>query len=175
MRKNLLFCLLLLMPFDKAVAQQVSQPFNGLGLGLGNLPTLSNAQTRSISAENFTGEKGKGGMAKPEDHAQPNRANAAGNVRELGQGWKLNPYVVIKPAQTFTLAEIKGPGAIQHIWMTPQANWRLQILRIYWDDEKTPSVECPVGDFFGQGFGTYAHISSLPIAVNPYNGFNCYF
>lgn len=155
-------------------AQQVPQPFNGLGLGLGNLPTLSNAESRSISPENFTGEKGKGGAAKMSDTIYPNHANSAGSARELGRGWKLNPYILIKPGQTFTLAEINGPGAIQHIWMTPGGNWRLQILRIYWDDEKTPSVECPVGDFFGQGFGSYAHISSLPVAVNPGSGFNSY-
>jgi len=141
---------------------------------LGNLPTLSNAETRSISAENFTGGKGAGGAARLSDTIYPNRANAAGSARELGQGWKLNPYIVIKPGQTITLAEITGPGAIQHIWMTPGGNWRLQILRVYWDNEKTPSIECPVGDFFGQGFGKYAHISSLPMAVNPGSGFNSY-
>ncbi len=155
-------------------AQQINQPFNGLGLGLGNLPTLSNAETRSISPENFTGEKGKGGAAKFSDTIYANHANSAGSARELGRGWKLNPYILIKPGQTFTLAEITGPGAIQHIWMTPGGNWRLQILRVYWDDEKTPSIECPVGDFFGQGFGVYAHISSIPMAVNPGSGFNSY-
>src|ERR1700744_1526700 len=99
-------------------AQQVPQPFNGLGLGLGNLPALSNAESRSISPENFTGEKGKGGAAKMSDTIYPNHANSAGSARELGRGWKLNPYIIIKPGQTFTLAEMNGPGAIQHIWMT---------------------------------------------------------
>ena len=142
--------------------------FNGLDMNLGNLHRLSNAKTRSISPENFTGEPGKGGMATLET------GTAKGPARELGVGWKVNPFVHIKAGQTFTLAEISGSGAIQHIWMTPTGNWRLSILRIYWDDEKEPSVEVPVGDFFGVGWGNYAHLNSLAVTVNPGSAFNCY-
>src|SRR5687767_15170380 len=142
--------------------------FNGLDMNLGNLHRLSNAKTRSISPENFTGEPGKGGMATLET------GTAKGPARELGVGWKVNPFVHIKAGQTFTLAEINGSGAIQHIWMTPTGNWRLSILRIYWDDEKEPSVEVPVGDFFGVGWGNYAHLNSLAVTVNPGSAFNCY-
>lgn len=148
--------------------------FNGLDMNMGNLYRLSNAQTRSISPENFTGEKGKGGMARLEDKDTPNRANAANEARDLGQGWKVNPFIRIKPGETFTLGEITGPGAIQHIWMTPTGNWRFSIIRIYWDDEETPSVECPVGDFFGMGWGKYAPLNSLAVCVNPGSAFNCY-
>jgi len=148
--------------------------FNGLDMNLGNLHRTSDAKTRSISPENFTGEKGKGGMANPADKGNPNIANAANAARDLGQGWKINPFIEIKPGQTFTLAEMEGPGAIQHIWMTPTGNWRFSILRIYWDGEKEPSVECPVGDFFGQGWNTYAQLTSLPVCVNPGSAFNCY-
>ena len=152
-----------------------AQPgFNGLDMNMGNLYRLADAKTRSISPENFTGEKGKGGMARPEDRDKPNVANAANAARDLGQGWKVNPYVRIQPGQTFTMAEIEGPGAIQHIWMTPTGNWRYSILRIYWDDEKEPSVECPVGDFFGMGWNKYAPLSSLAVCVNPGSAFNCY-
>ncbi|HQK71751.1 MAG TPA: DUF2961 domain-containing protein, partial [Bacteroidales bacterium] len=84
------------------------------------------------------------------------------------------PYIRIQPGQTFTLAEITGPGAIQHIWMTPTGNWRFSIIRFYWDDEPEPSIECPVGDFFGMGWGTYAPLSSLAVCVNPGSAFNCY-
>jgi hypothetical protein len=140
--------------------------FNGLGMHLGNLSRLSNAQTRSISPENFTGEKGKAGMA-----TEGTGANAG---RDLGQGWKISPSVKIATGQTFTLAEIDGPGAIQQIWMTPTGTWRFSILRFYWDDEETPSIECPVGDFFCMGWGKYAHINSLPVCVNPGSAFNCY-
>jgi len=140
--------------------------FNGLGLHLGNLSRLSRAKTRSISPENFTGEKGKGGMSTD--------GPAARSARDLGQGWKVSPYVRIEPGQVFELADIMGPGAIQQIWMTPTGHWRYSILRIYWDDQEQPSVECPVGDFFACGWGKYAQVSSLPVCVNPGSAFNCY-
>ncbi len=140
--------------------------FNGLGMDLGTLSRLSNAKTRSISPENFNGEKGKGGMA-----TEGTGKNAA---RDLGQGWKVSPCVRIEPEETFTVADITGPGAIQQIWMTPTKAWRFSILRIYWDDSPNPSVECPVGDFFACGWGKYAQVSSLPVCVNPGSAFNCY-
>lgn len=151
------------------------QAFNGLDMSMSNLYRLSDAKTRSISPENFTGEKGKGGMADPNMQGEKhNIANARHAARDLGQGWKVNPYVHIGPGETFTMAEIEGPGAIQHIWMTPTGNWRFSIIRIYWDDEKEPSVECPVGDFFGMGWGEYSPLNSLAICVNPGSSFNCY-
>src|SRR5260221_3583301 len=58
--------------------------------------------------------------------------------------------------------------------MTPTGNWRYSILRFYWDDETTPSVEAPVGDFFGMGWGQYSPLQSLPVCVNPGSAFNCY-
>jgi len=140
--------------------------FNGLGMDMGNLSRLSGALTRSISPENFTGEKGKGGTA-----TEGTGINCA---RDLGQGWKVSPSVVIEAGTTFTLADIAGPGAIQQIWMTPTGNWRYSILRIYWDDQEQPSVECPVGDFFAMGWGEYAPLSSLAVCVNPGSAFNCY-
>ena len=148
--------------------------FNGLEMNMGNLYRLSDAQTRSISPENFTGETGKGGMAGLEDKETPNAANAWMQAKDLGQGWKVNPYVNIDSESTFTLAEIEGPGAIQHMWMTPTGNRRLSIIRIYWDGEKTPSVECPLGDFFANGWGEYAHVNSQAVCVNPGSAFNCY-
>ena len=156
------------------VAAFAQSGFNGLDVNMGNLYRLSNAKTRSISPENFTGEKGKAGMAVPSDKAAPNTANASNAARDLGQGWKVNPYIRIKSGETITIAEIEGSGAIQHIWMTPTGNWRFTIMRIYWDDEAEPSVECPVGDFFGMGWGEYAPLISLPICVNPGSAFNSY-
>lgn len=141
-------------------------PFDGLNHGLGQLFRTSKAKSRSISPENFTGEKGKAGMA-----TEGTGKNAA---RELGQGWKVSPSVRIKSKTTFTLAEIQGPGCIQQIWMTPTGNWRHSILRFYWDGESEPSVECPVGDFFACGWGKYAPLTSLAVCVNPGSAFNCY-
>lgn len=140
--------------------------FNGLNMNMGNLARLSKAQTRSISPENFTGEKGKGGMATD--------GTGASCARDLGQGWKLSPSIVIHAGETFELANIEGSGAIQQIWMTPTGTWRYSILRIYWDDQEQPSVECPVGDFFACGWGKYAPLSSLAVCVNPGSAFNCY-
>ncbi len=142
------------------------QPFDGLGLGLGSLARLSKARTRSISPENFTGEKGRGGMA-----TEGTGRNAA---RELGRGWKVSPSVRIAKKSVFTLADVQGQGAVQHVWMTPTGNWRYTILRFYWDGEATPSVEVPLGDFFASGWGRYAQISSLAVAVNPGSAFNSY-
>lgn len=140
--------------------------FNGLGLHLGNLSRLSDAKTRSISPENFTGEKGKGGMSTD--------GPAKDCARDLGPGWKLSPLVKIAAGQEHVVADIDGPGAIQQIWLTPTGNWRFSILRIWWDDQEHPSVECPIGDFFACGWGKYAQVSSLAICVNPGSAFNCY-
>ena len=95
-------------------------------------------------------------------------------ARDLGRGWKISPSVDIPAGATYTVAEINGSGAIQHIWMTPTGNWRFSILRMYWDDETEPSVEVPVGDFFAMGWGKYARISSLAVCVNPGSAFNSY-
>jgi hypothetical protein len=165
---------LILIIFILPVELSGQTKFSGLDMNMGNLYRLSDAKTRSISPENFSGEKGKAGMADPADKDKPNTANAFNAARDLGQGWKVNPYVRIKPGETFTMAEIEGPGAIQHIWMTPTGNWRFSIIRFYWDDETEPSIECPVGDFFGMGWGTYAPLSSLVVCVNPGSAFNCY-
>src|SRR6202046_214801 len=127
--------------------------FNGLGLDLGNLSRLSNAKSRSISPENFSGEKGRGGMSTDGPAAQM--------ARDLGQGWKVSPFVIIQPGDTFTLADIEGSGAIQQIWMTlARGRWRHTILRGYWDGQAQPSIETPVGDFFGCGWGEYAPVRS---------------
>ena len=144
-------------------------PFNGLGTDIGNLFRLSDAKSRSISPENFTGEKGKGAMATTE-------GSAWRSARELGQGWKTSPFVRIPARETFTLADIEGPGCIQQIWLTPAPldRTRWMILRFYWDDETHPSVEVPLGDFFACGWARYAQINSLAVCVNPGSAFNSY-
>lgn len=137
-------------------------------INLSELTRKQNTVSKSISPENFTGEKGKGGMA-----TEGTGANAA---RDLGQGWKISPSVAIEPHSTFVAADIKAMGAIKHIWMTDSAkNNRQLILRIYWDGSETPSVETPVCDFFASAeYQSYAQLTSLPVCVNPKRGFNCY-
>ncbi|HEY5107895.1 MAG TPA: glycoside hydrolase family 172 protein [Caulobacteraceae bacterium] len=144
-----------------------TEGFSGLGLHLGNLSRLSRAKSRSISPENFTGEKGKGGMS-----VDGPAANAA---RDLGQGWKVSPYIIVQPGETRCLADIEGAGAIQQIWVTlAGGKWRHTILRAYWDEQAQPSIECPAGDFFACGWEKFAQVSSLAVCVNPGRAFNCY-
>lgn len=137
-------------------------------LEMSSLYRVSNAKTRSICPESFTGEPGKAGMCPLEE------GNAQRAARDLGTGWKVNPYIIIQPKSTFEIANIEGPGIINHIWLTPTKRWRDTILRIYWDGQENPSVECPIGDFFCMGWNEYEQISSLAVCVNPGSAFNCY-
>ncbi len=144
--------------------------FNGLGMSLGNLSRMSKAKTRSICAENFTGEKGKAAMAS--------EGTGKSCARDLGAGWKISPSVVIKAGETFALADIKGMGAIQSIWLSGSVSRnplaRFYILRFYWEDQEQPAVECPAPDFFAAGWGSYAQVSSLPVMVGPNRSLNCF-
>ena len=149
--------------------------FNGLGMNMGTLSRLSNAKSRSLSAENFTGEKGKGGMAT--------EGTGALHARGLGVGWKISPSISIKAGESRTLGEIDGPGAIQSIWITGHLSRDL-IMRIYWDGQEQPSIECPLPDFFAVPWlvdkigqptrGPKLTVNSLPVSVNPNCGLNCF-
>ena len=77
---------------------------------LNSLTVKHDITTFSVSPENPTGEKGKGGMAT--------EGSASEAARELGQGWKVNPYIVVDAETTAVLADVKGQGAIKHIWIT---------------------------------------------------------
>ncbi|MBQ4110661.1 MAG: DUF2961 domain-containing protein [Clostridia bacterium] len=135
---------------------------------LSSVTKIANIETRSISAENFTGEKGKGGMAT--------EGTGTDAARDLGQGWKVSPSVVVKAGETFTLADYRGQGMIKHIWITDSApRPRTLILRAYWDNSEKPSIEAPLGDFFAcADFREYRQLTSLPVCVNPKRAFNCY-
>lgn len=148
--------------------------FNGLDLSLGTLPLLSNAVSRSISAENMTGAKGEGGKAT--------EGTGLSAARNLGKGWKVSPCIEIAPGDTVTIADIEGPGQIQMIWMTGYVGRDL-ILRFYWDNQEMPSVECPQADFFACGWfdnaqsvtnGQFKQLCSQMICVNPNRGMSCY-
>jgi len=141
---------------------------------LSSIAILSKAETRSISAENPTGERGGGACAEVGD--DEHTTDAARDLgREGGRGWKVRPCLRIRPGETHTLAEIEGPGVIRHIWMTVDATRsRLFTLRVYYDGRAHPSIECPVCDFFANGANGRARIASLPIAVNPTGGMNSY-
>ncbi len=136
--------------------------------GMDNLCFAKRGRSRAINAENPKGEKGKGGMS----------------ASSLGPSRKGSPCLRgIEPGTTVTLAEINGCGIIHHIWMTVDNKTsdadcfvlRDLVLRMYWDDEKTPSVEAPLGDFFCCGFAKECIVNSEPIVVVPSRGLNCYF
>ncbi|NNG39590.1 DUF2961 domain-containing protein [Flexivirga sp. ID2601S] len=132
-----------------------------------DLARLRDARTRSISPENFDGRKGGG--------ARATEGTGADCARELGIGWKISPSVDIEPGATFVLAEIDGPGVIEHLWATTHRdNWRTLVLRAYWDGAAEPAIEVPFGDFFANGWGQFAQVSSAMVAANPHGGFNSY-
>ena len=141
------------------------QSFKG---GLGGIALAKHGRSRAINAENPHGEKGKGGMT----------------ASHLGPSRKGSPCLRdIEPGATVTLAEMEGPGEINHIWITVDNKTtdadcfvlRDLVIRMYWDDEEYPSVESPLGDFFCCGFGRECIVNSVPMAVVPSRGFNCYF
>jgi hypothetical protein len=144
-----------------------------MDIGLSNIFQNRNVESRSLSAENFRAIKGQGGMATPETTLHKGAANCA---RELGQGWKLSPCLEIPAGGSVTIMDQAGPGMIRHIWVTLDPRWyRDVILRIYWDGQETPSVECPIGDFFCNSWGRRQNILALPMNVNPSGGMNSFF
>ena len=88
-------------------------------------------------------------------------------------------YRTITPGETLTLLDTDGPGMVSHLWFTindaePYHLKRI-VLRIYWDGEATPSVETPIGDFFGLGTGDYYTWQSEMLSVGNIKALNCYF
>src|SRR5262245_12971125 len=91
--------------------------------------------------------------------------------------------IAIDPGQSAVLGEIAGAGCVKHIWMTMTSrpaephDLRQTVLRMFWDGEASPSVEVPLGDFFGLGFGLRRNFVSLPLQMSPQDGrgFNCWF
>jgi len=163
----------LLLQYPAFAANDPGQEqFIGLQPGLGTLPLLGQGRTRSISAENPTGEKGKGGMAIP-NPTEPKPAASARAADDLGQGWKVRPFIRLNAHETAVLMDVGGPGLIQHIWLVEGLNRGL-VIRFYWDGENTPSVEAPAPDFFAVGHGRFAQVNSLPVVVNPANALNCF-
>jgi len=92
-------------------------------------------------------------------------------------------FTAIDPGATAVIGEIEGPGCVKHIWMTMMSlpedphERCTTVLRAYWDAEESPSVEVPLGDFFGVGFGLRRNFSSLPLQMSPEDGraMNCWF
>ena len=88
-------------------------------------------------------------------------------------------FFKIAPAGTLTILDVSGPAMITHIWIGLGASERYHlkklVLRMYWDDETSASVETPLGDFFGLGLGDYFQFASIPLVVAPDKALNCFF
>ncbi len=161
----LLAALLAASLIPSAHGQATSSQSQGFA-GIASLPQLRNAETRSISPENPTGERGGGAKTVP---------TPLSGASDLGTGWKVSPDIVLPRRRTVTIADIQGPAVIQHIWITvTEAAYRDAIFRVYWDDEKEPSIESPLGDFFANAHGMRYPVNSLMMVVNPSGGFNSY-
>lgn len=138
-----------------------------MNIDLSNIYLSRDAESRSLSAENPTGEKGKGAMADP---------NGEGAARELGQGWKVRPCLTLKAGETETLMDNEGPGIIRHMWFTfSNTFYRDVIIRVYWDGQEQPSIESPLGDFLCNSWSCRQNVLALPINVNPRGGMNIYY
>ena len=89
--------------------------------------------------------------------------------------------VLLNPNESYQICDITGAGIIKHIWMTIASSdtkyLRKLVLRMWWDNESEPSVEVPIGDFFGVGHGKTVNFWSLPFSNGPEDGkgFNCFF
>jgi len=86
---------------------------------------------------------------------------------------------LIQPGETLVLADLEGPGIIRHIWNTSASlnpySARALVIRIYWDKSEKPSVEVPLGDFFGVGQGAARDFQSLPVNVSSHGrSRNCF-
>lgn len=105
--------------------------------------------------------------------------------RERASSWDISggnhDYWVVKPTETKYIFDVSGAGCIKHIWVTLGCSElyyaRKIVLRAWWDGESNPSVECPIGDFFGIGHAIIKNFWSMPLQMSPENGkgFNCWF
>ena len=89
-------------------------------------------------------------------------------------------FIVVQPGAKATLADLSGAGCVNHIWCTMAGReehvFRKVVLRVWWDDEERPSIETPIGDFFGMGHAQSRNFASAPFTMSPDygRGFNCW-
>ncbi len=143
--------------------------------GLEKLCLTSDYKSRAANAETPV-SGGKGVAASFEDGA------GAKCAAHLGKGWKISPNRWIQPGETYTLMDVEGSGFIRSMWFGGDM-CQQYILRIYWDNEENPAVECPLPAFFAYGWtkpgefvfgGPFYPLNSLPVCVNPNRGMNCF-
>jgi hypothetical protein len=111
-------------------------------------------------------------LATPHDYAQ----KRSSSYDRVGGNADARP---IAPNETLTVLNTPGPGVLTHIWFTiaspEELHLKKLVLRIYWDGEQNPSVESPVGDFFGLGLGEYFLYQSVPLSVGADKALNAFF
>lgn len=112
------------------------------------------------------------GLARPHEYTQ----KRVSSYDRTGGNADARP---IPPGETLTLMDDAGPGVISHVWVTIASgepyHLKKLVLRAYWDGEATPSIETPIGDFFGLGLGEYVLYQSIPLAVAPDKALNAFF
>jgi len=122
------------------------------------LYSIPDLDSRAASAENPTAEKSKGGLA--------------------GSGRKGAPCLNnIAPGDVVTLLDVQGSGMIRHIWMAfplDKIFLRCLVLRMYWDGQEQPSVEVPVGDFFGIAHARFKPMVNALTAFQGGKALNCW-
>jgi len=113
-----------------------------------------------------------GGLAEPRDYVQK-------RISSYDHTGGNEDFRVIAPGDSLTILDETGPGVITHIWFTFSSDemYHLKklVLRMYWDGEATPSVEAPIGDFFGLGLGEYFTFEALPLSAAPNRAVNSFF
>jgi Protein of unknown function (DUF2961) len=113
-----------------------------------------------------------GGLVEPHDYVQK-------RVSSYDRSGGNEDFRTIAPGETLTILDGAGPGIITHVWFTFSSDemYHLKklVLRMYWDGEKTPSVEAPIGDFFGLGLGDYFTFEALPLSAAPNHAVNSFF
>ena len=116
--------------------------------------------------------EGLGGLAEARDYVQK-------RVSSYDRTGGNEDFRKIAPGATLTVLDEAGPGVITHVWFTladvEMYHLKKLVLRMYWDEEKTPSVETPLGDFFGLGLGDYYLFEAAPLSVAPNHALNCFF
>jgi Protein of unknown function (DUF2961) len=113
-----------------------------------------------------------GGLTEPHGYIQV-------HVSSYDRSGGNEDYRSVAPGETLTILDQPGPGIITHLWFTfsSEEMYHLKklVLRMYWDGETTPSVETPIGDFFGLGLGEYFTFEALPLSTAPNHAVNSFF
>lgn len=123
-------------------------------------------QSRAITAENFDGKKGMGGMATEGMGKIP--------AGDLGRTFKISPCVTVEGKHDFVMCNIVGSGEVNHIWMTCAPEGYTSIIEFYYDGSDVPSVSMPLGKLFAVGHDRKSIVNSLMVTVNPAGGMNLY-